>query len=218
MGGARTQTSYIFGGMNKKLAIRGFLFIGAVSMIIMSFHYYTNHRSGILADKDISTNLLYRILFLCHVTGGLIAILLGPFQFIGKLIKRKRFHKSIGYAYTSAVVISGLSGLVIAQYAMGGWISSLGFSLLSVLWLVTIALAITKVIAGDVESHRKYMMINYAFTFGAITLRIILLFAFIPGFEFIIVYQCSAWLSWIINLVIVLFVIRRNRKQRMKIV
>ena len=196
----------------KKLLI-GFFFIGAISMIVMTMHYYLAIDSGILKNKDIGGFSLYHLFFYSHITGGLIAITLGPFQLIQSVIKRKRLHRVMGYTYSTAVFVSSLTGLVIAQFAMGGIITTLGFSLLSVVWLVTLIGAILEVKNGNIQNHNHLMKVNYALTFSSITQRTILLFAFIPGLNFIPVYQSSAWFSWLFNLLIIFIIIKRKKNE-----
>ncbi|MEM6807570.1 MAG: DUF2306 domain-containing protein, partial [Bacteroidota bacterium] len=90
--------------MKKKNVFLGFLLIGAVSMLVMSFHYLIQENSGILSGKAIKDSFWYKTVFRIHVSMGLIAILTGPFQFMGKLgLKNTRRHRRIGYIYSIAV-------------------------------------------------------------------------------------------------------------------
>lgn len=197
--------------MKRKHFLIGFFLLGAISMLIMSLHYFTQEDAGILKGKIIKDTLWYQICFYIHIALGLIAILVGPFQFLDWIIRKTNIHRKIGYLYVLAVGISSMTGLVIAQFAMGGIITRIGFSTLSILWLYSLIQAMRKVLSGDINAHQKWMRINYAFTFSSITQRLILLFAFIPSFSFMPVYQTSSWLSWMLNLGIVLYFINKNR-------
>ncbi|MEO1628281.1 MAG: DUF2306 domain-containing protein, partial [Bacteroidota bacterium] len=136
---------------------------------------------------------------------GLTAMALGPFQFVNRLLQNApRLHRGMGSVYCLAVTGSGATGLVIAQFAMGGLISRVGFSVLSLLWLGSLGMALKKIWAGDVDQHKYWMTINYALTFSSITQRSLLLFAFIPAIPFLPVYQLSAWLPWMVNVAIAL--------------
>lgn len=171
----------------------------------MSLHYYQSEATGILKGKVLKDTLWYRITFLTHVTGGLLAILLGPFQFMEKLLlERRNLHKKLGYVYSVSVASSAMAGLVIAQFAMGGLPTRLGFSTLSLLWGSSLIMGVHQAIRGDIVAHKKWMQINYALTFSSVTQRTILLFAFVPSFSFMSVYQASAWVSWMFNLAVVL--------------
>ena len=180
-------------------------------MLLMSSHYLQNELSGILQNKPIAQMEGYRMLFRLHILTGIIAISLGPLQFLSSLLHRyPRLHKGLGYLYGISVFLSSLSGLVVAQYAMGGMPTRIGFSLLAVCWLVSLLIAITYAQKGKISLHRNWMYLNYALTFAAITQRTLLLLAFIPGIPFMPVYQLSSWLPWMLNLGIAGYLIKRK--------
>ncbi|MEO0337899.1 MAG: DUF2306 domain-containing protein [Bacteroidota bacterium] len=204
--------------MNRKVFFLAFLLIGAVSMTIMSIHYFTEPASGILGRKVFKDALWYQAAFYAHIGFGLIAILTGPIQFIKAFIeKRERMHRVLGYIYSGSVACSSLSGLIIAQFAMGGLPTQIGFSVLAVLWFTSLMMALKHIFAGHIQAHQSWMMINYALTFAAITQRTMLLFAFIPGLDFMPIYQWSAWLPWMINLVLVSLFINKRRSMQVAI-
>jgi len=92
------------------------------------------------------------------------------------------------------VFFSGFAGLIVAQFAMGGWITSVGFSVLSFLWLFTTIKAISSIRLGDISNHKKWMFLSYALTFSAITQRTLLLIPLWTETLFMPIYQLSAWL------------------------
>ena len=199
--------------MFKKLAI-GFFLIGAMSMIIMSWHYLIEPASGILIKKAAAQYDWYKFIFRTHVLFGLIAISTGPFQLSNTLRRRNlSLHRSLGYLYSLSVGLSSLAGLGVAPHAMGGWISSLGFSILAVLWFSTLVLGVTAARKGDIIRHHMWMFLNYGLTFSAITQRTMLLLAFIPSLPFLSVYKASAWLPWMINVAIAYTIFLRTHKR-----
>ena len=160
----------------RKIAFIVFLFIGAITMVIMSLHYFQSDSAGILKRKEIANSSWFLFTFRLHIFLGLLAILIGPFQFIKKIRNtNKTSHKVIGYVYTSSVLFSGLAGLIIAQFAMGGWITTIGFSVLSFAWLFTTIMAISSIRCGNVLNHKKWMFLSYGLTFAAIIQRTLLL-------------------------------------------
>jgi uncharacterized membrane protein len=200
--------------MKRKNLLLAFLLVGAISMLIMSLHYFGSEDSGILLGKSLRTTPWYRISFFTHITAGLFAITLGPFQFSKKLLKRHpNWHRRIGYGYVVAVTLASFSGLLVAPFAMGGILTQLGFSVLSLLWMTSLYFAVSSILSGNVEQHKKWMTVNYALTFAAITQRTILLFAFLPALDFLPVYRASAWLCWMINLSLVLLYWRVREKR-----
>lgn len=112
-------------------------------------------------------------------------------------------HRWIGKIYISSILISGIPGFYIALYASAGLSPKLGFGLGSILWVTLAILGYTSIRKGNVVAHRKYMMYNYAGTFGAVTLRLWLPLLITIFGEFTLAYQVVAWLSFIPNLIIV---------------
>lgn len=143
-------------------------------------------------------------IFLLHVLGGTVALLLGPWQFWTRLRdERLSLHRWLGRVYLSAILVGGAAGLYMAAIAFGGLPTQLGFGGLAVLWLATGVLAYRRVRQGDYEAHREWMIRNYALTFAAVTLRLWLPLLMLLGFSFVTAYTAVAWLSWVPNLIAV---------------
>lgn len=180
-------------------------------MVVMSLHYFQSDKAGILKRKEIADSFWYLFTFRTHIFLGLVAIVIGPFQFMKKIRNnQKTFHRVIGYIYTVSIFFSGLSGLAIAQFAMGGWKTTVGFSILSLAWLYTIIKAISSIRVGEVLNHKKWMFLSYGLTFSAITQRTLLLIPLLTEIKFIPIYQLSAWLPWLLNLSIAYLLFKRS--------
>ncbi|MBT8220646.1 MAG: DUF2306 domain-containing protein [Bacteroidia bacterium] len=188
----------------------GLLYLGAIVILILSIHYFQYDDTGIMSDKDIASESWYRICLRMHIGFGMIAIFLGPVQFIQSFRnKYLKTHRQLGYVYFGSVVVSSMAGLISAQYAMGGWISALGFSILAILWFVSTTMAFMAIANKEIEKHQKRMYISYGLTFTAITQRTMLLIPMFVNIEFISIYQLSAWLPWIINIAVALYFYNR---------
>ena len=189
-----------------------FFLVGALSMLIMSFHYLESDSTGILKRKEIAEQFWYLFTFRTHIILGIVAISFGPFQFLEKLRNKYTFlHKAMGYVYTLSVMFSSLAGLIIAPFAMGGWITSVGFTMLSIMWLSTTIIGVRHIVLGAISQHRKWMFFSYALTFAAITQRTLLLIPLLTEIPFIPIYQLSAWLPWLINLCIANYLYKRTQ-------
>lgn len=185
--------------MAKKLLI-GFFLAGAITMFVMSLHYFQFDVTGILKGKEISNSLWYRLFLKAHILTGIIAITIGPFQFIHQIRSQSiSTHKYLGYTYVINVTISSISGLVVAQFAMGGWITAVGFSTLSIFWLFSTLSGVVSICRKEVSNHKKWMYISYALTFAAIPQRTLLLLPLLTSVPFMPVYRLSAWLPWMLN-------------------
>ncbi len=196
--------------MIKKLYTPFFL-TGAVSMLIMSFHYFQPDMSGILRGKEVATKLWYRVAFFCHIALGMIAMFTGPLQLLPYIRNHTDWHRTLGQMYLLGVGLSGTAGLIIAQFAMGGWISTVGFSVLSLVWLYITWLGFKAIRYGQYEQHAKLMTMSFALTFAAITQRTMLLIPLLTSVPFMPVYQLSAWLPWMLNLAIAYKMVSRSR-------
>lgn len=141
--------------------------------------------------------------FFLHMLGGGVALLLGPWQFRpGWRGARSAAHRWIGRGYLTAVLVSGVTGLWLAQYAQAGIVAVLGFGALAVAWLATGSLAYLRVRAHRYQEHRQWMVRNYALTLAAVTLRIYLPLAMGNGIPFETAYPIIAWAAWVPNLLV----------------
>ncbi len=147
-----------------------------------------------------------------HTMGGAIAALIGPFQLITKLrTSWPRVHVWMGRTYLFAVLAGSLGGLFFAPKAAAGLIGNIGFATLGVFWFYSAGRAYLSIRRGDVQTHRRWMLRNYALTFGAATLRIELPLLIIAGVGFQAAYTTVAWISWVPNWLIVEWWLRRGR-------
>jgi uncharacterized membrane protein len=117
----------------------------------------------------------------------------------------------MGRVYLLAVLGGSLAGMFFAPQADAGLVGKLGFAALGVFWFYSAARAYISIRRGDVRTHRRWMLRNYALTFGAATLRIELPLLIISGTGFQAAYTTVAWLSWVPNWLIVEAWLRRAR-------
>ena len=101
------------------------------------------------------------------------------------------------------VAVGGISGFYMAWLAYGGPTARLGFATLALLWLFTGAMAYRAIRAKEIQTHRRWMIRNYALTFAAVTLRLWQPLLGVAGLDFIVAYRTVAWLAWIPNILIV---------------
>lgn len=147
---------------------------------------------------------------LVHVSASLVALALGPWQFIPSLRRRKALHRGLGFVYFLAVFVGGVSGVLTAFIAQGGMISQVGFVTLAVLWIVTAMLALMAAKRGDYRAHEAWAIRNFALTFAAVTIRLQLGTGFAAGQRFEDFYWMLSWTCWIPNLMVAEWLIRRR--------
>jgi uncharacterized membrane protein len=169
----------------------------------------------LLTKQDVVFNPVWRSAFYIHIFGGMLAIALGPLQFI-KFLRRKYLeaHRLIGKTYVIAILfLAAPMGLYMAFYANGGFYASLGFFLMSILWFYTTFMAVKTIRQKKIDEHINWMVRSYALTFAAVTLRILVpLFSFTTEMESHTIEISTAWMSWLVNLVAAEILIRSKLK------
>ncbi len=138
-----------------------------------------------------------------HIAGGILALVIGPWQFITRTrVVWHGLHRRAGRVYSIACLGGGSAGLVLALGSVQGPVAQSGFAGLALSWLATTATAWLKVRAGDYPAHRRWMIRSFALTFAAVTLRIYLPIPPELGYDFDQGYRAIAWLCWVPNLLL----------------
>ena len=186
----------------------------AVGVGVASLRYLNFAIQGVLYSKDagLLQNIAYRAVFYAHVVFGVIALVSGPFQFFPHWRQQRlRWHRALGKVYVVACLAGGIAGLLIAFFATGGLVSSLGFSGLALGWLYSTTRAWRSIRQKNVSAHHRWMIRSFALTFAAVTLRIWLpLFTFGFGWPFEPSYRVISWLCWVPNLLLAEWIIARK--------
>jgi uncharacterized membrane protein len=160
-----------------------------------------------------------------HAFAAGIALILGPFQFLNGLRKRRpTLHRWMGRIYLVGILLGGLSAFLIAPGMISGLVGEIGLMSLAVLWLVTGWKAYASIRAGNVIAHREWMIRSFGLTFAAVTLRLwlgILIGTQVPflatkyagNFDalFVEAYRVVMWLCWVPNLIVAEWIVQRRR-------
>ncbi len=195
--------------MKKIIVLLLWILFGSLCVFFSSYplkYIFADKPILLLSSKALIllSSYFYMICFYLHIIFGGIALLIGWVQFIEKFRKKyMNIHRLIGKIYILSVLISGIPGFYIAFHASAGLSPKLGFGLGAILWVTLAILGYTSIRKGNIVTHKKYMMYNYAGTFGAVTLRLWLPLLITIFGEFALAYQVVAWLSFIPNLIIV---------------
>jgi uncharacterized membrane protein len=169
---------------------------------IYAAHYFLGRPTGHFGEH-------FPIL-LAHITGGSVALLLGPWQFSTKLRERAlNLHRWLGRIYLAAVVLGSLAGFTLAFFSEEGPPTHFGFGALAVLWFATGLTAYRRILRGNIESHRQWMVRNYALTLAAVTLRNELPLMLVARVQFSHAYVIVSWLCWVPNLLVAEWLLRR---------
>ncbi|MBL8817081.1 MAG: DUF2306 domain-containing protein [Planctomyces sp.] len=175
----------------------------------------TDDRIGLLRSKsDVVLNSgLWRLGFYVHIVCGGLALSVGWSQFVKSWrTQYLRLHRILGKLYVLMVFMSGVAAVCIAPLSSTGWVASLGFGSLGVVWLYFTLRAYQSVRTRDFRSHEYQMIYSYSACLSAVTLRLwlpLLLVAF--RLDFSLAYPIVAWLAWIPNLLGAHLIISRMR-------
>lgn len=200
--------------MTKKIAF--IIFAGfCISVGLYPLIYFLiDPTFGLLNSKSdlLLNDGLWNIAFYAHISLGGLGLLIGWAQFNKKLRKNNvNLHRNIGKVYLISVLISGFSGLYIAYFATGGMVSTLGFSILAIVWIYTTLRAFLEIKNQSVKKHQKYMIYSYAACFAAVTLRIWLPILTALLQNYITAYRIVSWLCWIPNMIVAFYIVKREK-------
>lgn len=183
----------------------------SVAVALVSYRYVLN--VGPLSEGVVA-NLFSRPWLAAHALGAATALLVGCFQGLPAVRRRRALHRWLGRIYTAGCMLGGVAGFVMAFGTTAGPIAGLGFGLLAPIWIYTTGMGWLTARAGQYEAHRRWMMRSFALTFAAVTLRLYLPIGIIAGMSFQEIYVATAWISWIPNLLLVELWLRRAPARR----
>ncbi len=199
--------------IKSKIIFAAFVLLAVLIGLYPLLYFAIDRNFGLLQTKDISVlkSVSWNIGFYTHITFGGLALLIGWIQFVEKWRKSKpKVHRQIGKFYVAFVILSSLSGIHIGFYATGGYIASLGFICLGLIWFSTTFFAFQYARKGNYQIHKKLMIYSFSACFAAVTLRIWLPLLTLVFQDFFIAYKIVAWLCWTPNL-IVAYLINKNK-------
>ena len=108
-----------------------------------------------------------------HVLCGVIAILIGPFQFSNKLrTNYLKIHRRIGYTYLIAIFIGGIASFGLAFTSKVNLTYMLGLAFLGVAWFLTSGMAFLCVLRKKILQHKEWMVRSYVVTFAFVFFRL----------------------------------------------
>lgn len=190
-------------------------FFVLMAQIILHYIPYSSNAAFLqIKQTEVLNTKVYLPIFYVHVYSSLFVLLAGFSQFNGWLLRYyPKIHKLGGYIYVVTVLgFTAPSGFFMAWFANGGALAKLSFIILAILWFYFTLKATLCILNGNVVAHKNFMIRSFALTTSAFTLRLwklilIHLFHLAP----MDAYQIVAWLSWIPNLFIAEWLIKKNK-------
>ena len=127
------------------------------------------------SEENYGTYFYPRAIWLFpHIVLGIIATVIGPFQFIPNIRnKYLKTHRQLGRVYVVAVILSGIMGMYLAitsdvtlTYAVG--LFGLGFT-----WSISAIMAFLSIKNKKIDLHKEWMIRSYVITFAFVSFRFV---------------------------------------------
>lgn len=179
----------------------------SVGIALFSYRYVVQFAP---LSTEIAANLFARPWLTLHAGGAATALLLGGFQFLPAVRRRRTLHRWIGRVYATGCIVGGCAGFALAFGTTSGPIAGLGFGLLAPIWIYCTGQGWLTARARRFDEHRRWMIRSFALTFAAVTLRLYLPLGVMAGLTFHQIYVATAWISWIPNLIAAELYLRRE--------
>jgi uncharacterized membrane protein len=195
------------------IALAFIYFFGLMLKITLDYVPVSSNASFLMIKQtEVHSRPEYLPIFYIHVYSSIFALLAG---FIAVFFDKnlKYLHRFSGRIYVIVtLLLSSVSGIYIGFFANGGWIAKLAFVLLGILWFYGTYRAYAEIRKRNIRQHRFWMWRSFALALSAITLRmwkVILVYLFNPNP--MDVYQIIAWLGWVPNLLVVEYLIKKQK-------
>lgn len=107
-----------------------------------------------------------------HVVLGIVATVVGPFQFIPKIRNTYlKFHRQLGRVYIITTVLAGISGMYMAATSDVNLTYMVGLFMLGFAWVTTSLMALISIKNRKVDLHKEWMIRSYIVTLAFTTYR-----------------------------------------------
>jgi len=192
---------------------------GAVAFVLKYvFRYYLHYNAAAFTDPLLGAPNYWvmRGWLLMHMTGGMVALLIGPSQFwTGFRMRYARLHRWMGRIFLGGVLLGSIGAYRMAIGTSYGW--SFGFALLALAtaWFTSAAMALYAILKGQVPVHKEWMVRTYVVTFAFVLDRV--LADTYPGPVLqpqgdVAVW--ALWTSWVIPLMFTEIILQLRRMRR----
>lgn len=109
-----------------------------------------------------------------HISGGLLALVLGPFQFwAGFRNKYLNIHRWMGRLYLTGILIGTVSSVALALTTgiAVHWTGALSLIILAFAWISTTGMAFRFILLKRINLHKEWMIRSYVMTFAFVLFR-----------------------------------------------
>ncbi|WP_433351954.1 DUF2306 domain-containing protein [Microtetraspora malaysiensis] len=188
-------------------------FLAAMTAAIAARYFTLDPKLFLAQQRAVYVANLVPLLF--HVGGGILALALGPWQFVPRIRARHpAVHRAIGRIYLLSALAAGIGGLLLVPKGLYWPVAPLGFAGLAIVLLHASGMAFATIRRRAITEHQIWMIRSYSLIFAAVTFRLWLAVFSSTALPFDRAYMSGAWLSWLINLLVAQWLIVRIRSRR----
>lgn len=157
----------------KLLGFAALLAVAVFFVVHYVFFYYLNYNQQAFSEAAPHYWRMRGWLML-HITGGMTALLTGPWQFwTGLRVRYPRLHRWTGRIFLCAVASSSVGAFGLVFTSSGGWAFPAGLFGLAVAWVTTAGMAYYAILRRRIAIHKEWMVRAYVVTFAFVTFRIL---------------------------------------------
>lgn len=186
------------------------LLLIAIKFIIGELKYYSFN------EEILGRYWSIKWVLMGHVTGGILALIIGPFQFWKNFrTKNLRLHRNLGRTYLIAILIGSMCSIYLAWTTALAvhWTWAISLQGLAIVWIGTAFMAYRAIKKRMIQNHKEWMIRSYVVTFAFVSFRWLVDLPFIVDLgNFIERAPTVAWVSWAIPLFITEIILQWNKK------
>jgi uncharacterized membrane protein len=156
----------------------------------------------------------YGLLF--HITGGTVALLVGPVQlWLGETRSKLAWHRTLGTLYLLGVTVGAVGAYYLSLTTPGAWVYAAGLFSLALAWTITTGMAYRAIRRRAIDQHREWMIRSYVVTLSFVVFRAIVAALGASGVGvFAERVTFAAWACWAVPLVLVELCLQWRKVQR----
>ena len=195
------NTGHISAQSKKNISGNWLLKIALFILGVISSYYLISRAVPfiIISEETYNAYYLSRVFWIWpHVLGGVIAMSIGPFQFISKLrIKYPRFHRITGYIFLISVLVSALTLIPLITTSSSNLVIDVGLGIGAIVWLGAGIFAFVAIKNGKIEEHKEWMIRCYMITLAFVVFRVAIdVLSYYQVTNEPDIVALSSWLSW----------------------
>jgi len=136
--------------------------------------YFVHYTEADFANYGPPHHWRMRGWLLLHMTGGTLALLLGPIQFWTGLRQRHmQLHRWTGRLFLVGVALGSVGAFRMTLSTTFGWAWAGALYCLATAWLTAAGMALYSILKRNVQCHKEWMIRAYVITFAFVTFRLL---------------------------------------------